>query len=99
MSSSGEGIGQEENGPDALFRLAAIKGVKAAERVGEAAVPHEEDAAADSPCSSDSGDGPSDEDTDDARRWVCIKLQAGLALRIGGCDRPCFGAPCFSWQG
>ena len=74
MAPAGEGIGQEENGPDALFRLATIKGARAAERVGEAAVPHQEDAAADSPSSSDSGDDPADEDSDDARRSVLAQL-------------------------
>ena len=73
----GEGIGQEENGPDALFRLATIKGASAAQRVGEAAVPHEEDAAADSPSSSDSEGGPADEDSDDARRWARLVTKLG----------------------
>ena len=80
--SSGEGIGQEENGPDALFRLATIKGAAAAQRVGEAAAP-QEDAAADSPSSSDGGGGPADEDSDDARRWARLVLRLGLCLRLG----------------
>ena len=66
---TGEGIGEEGNGPDALFRLAAIKGAQAAAAVGEAAVPHEEQPGAESPSSGEEdGAGHADEDSDDARR-------------------------------
>ena len=69
MRSAGEGISAEDNGPNALFKLSALKGPRAAAQVGEAAVPDEEDAAAE-PASSKDDDSASAsaEDSDDAQR-------------------------------
>ena len=68
--STGEGIANENNGPDAMFSLAAVKGAQAAQRLADAAVPDEGDAAADSLSESDADEdaSESDEDGDDARR-------------------------------
>ena len=73
MNCAGEGIANEDNGPDAMFSLAAMKGVRSAQKVAEAAVPDDAEAAA-AESSSESSDGDdgassSDEDSDDARRW------------------------------
>ncbi len=67
---AGEGIANEDNGPNAMFSLAAVKGARAAQRLADAAVPEEADAAAESPSESDSDEDASDtdEDSDDARR-------------------------------
>ena len=77
MRSAGEGISAEDNGPNAMFKLSALKGTQAAAQVGETAVPDEEDAAAE-PASSEDDDsaGASDEDSDEAGRWVCLVLLA-----------------------
>ena len=66
---AGEGISAEDNGPNAMFKLSALKGHRAAAQVGETAVPDEEDAAAE-PASSrdDDSASASDEDSDAAER-------------------------------
>lgn len=72
LRCTGEGIANEDNGPDAMFSLAAMKGAKAAQKVAEAAVPDNAEAAAESSSESsgsDDGGSSSDEDSDDARRW------------------------------
>ena len=68
MHPAGEGISAEDNGPNAMFKLSALKGSQAAAQVGETAVPDEEDAAAegagtDSDDSASASDGDSDEAT------------------------------------
>lgn len=70
VGCAGEGVNEEGNGPDALFRLAGLKGPQATANVGEAAVPDEEEPGAESPSSGDEEDGESAgaEDSDDARR-------------------------------
>ena len=79
MLSAGEGIANENNGPDAMFSLAAVKGAQAAQRLADAAVPDEGDAAADSISESDADEDAreSDEDGDDARRSA-LHLIGGL---------------------
>ncbi len=69
LGHAGEGVNEEGNGPDALFRLAGLKGAKAT-AVGEATVPDEEEPGAESPSSADEdeGEGAGAEDSDDARR-------------------------------
>ena len=78
LRCTGEGIANEDNGPDAMFSLAAMKGAKAAQKVAEAAVPDNAEAAAESSSESsgsDDGGSSSDEDSDDARRWeLCRAL-------------------------
>lgn len=69
---AGEGIG-EENGPDALFSLNAIKSAQAATTLGEAAVPNE-DAAAESPSEDEAADLSEPEDTDDERRYILLSF-------------------------
>ena len=68
--AAGEGISAEDNGPNAMFKLSALKGSQAAGRVGEAAAPDEEDAAAE-PASSEDSEAArgSDVDSDEAQRW------------------------------
>ena len=69
VCAAGEGISAEDNGPNAMFKLSALKGPQAAVKVGEAAVPDEEDAAAEPESSQDEEDaGPSDIDSDEAER-------------------------------
>lgn len=68
---SGEGISAADSGPNALFKLSALKGPQAAAKVGEAEVPDEEDAAAEPGSSEDDSSASSlDEDSDEARRYV-----------------------------
>lgn len=66
---AGEGISAEDNGPNAMFKLSALKGPQAAAQVGQTAAPDEEDAAAEA-ASTDSDDSASasDEDSDEATR-------------------------------
>lgn len=75
--SAGEGISAEDNGPNAMFKLSALKGPQAAAKLGEAHVPDEEDAAAEEPSSDedDSAASPMDEDSDEARRWAALPSQ------------------------
>lgn len=79
--ASGEGISAEDNGPNAMFKLSALKGPQAAVKVGEAAVPDEEDAAAEPESSEDEDNtGASDVDSDEAQRWppilrTCLECQ------------------------
>lgn len=65
---TGEGIANEDNGPDAMFSLAAVKGSRAAQRMAEAAVPDEAEVAAESESDTDEEASDADEDSDDARR-------------------------------
>lgn len=70
---AGEGIANEDNGPDALFSLAAVKGAAAAQTLGEAAAPDDAEAAVAASASEDadeSGASSGSEDSDDARRSV-----------------------------
>jgi hypothetical protein len=68
---SGEGISAEDSGPNALFKLSALKGPQVAATVGEAEVPDEEDAAAEPESSKDDSSASSlDEDSDEAQRCV-----------------------------
>ncbi len=53
-----------------MFKLSALKGPQAAVKLGEAAVPDEEDAAAEPESSGDEEDAEaSDVDSDEAQRW------------------------------
>lgn len=70
VCAAGEGISAEDNGPNAMFKLSALKGTQTAGKVDEAAVPDEEDAAAELESSGDEeGSGVSDVDSDEAQRW------------------------------
>ena len=72
---AGEGISAEDAGPNALFKLSALKGSQAAVKVGEAAVPDEEDAAAELESSEDDmAAAASDMDSDEAQRWEFFLL-------------------------
>jgi hypothetical protein len=80
----GEGIGAEENGPDALFSLKAVRGPAAAEKLGDDAAP-EDDAAVESPSSGEEDEATSmsePEDSDDERR--CRRRLITPALRHAG---------------
>ena len=83
VCAAGEGISAEDNGPNAMFKLSALKGPQAAVKVGEAAVPDEEDAAAEPESSQDEEDaGPSDIDSDEAARYGTPFLcMLGYSLR------------------
>ncbi|CAL8471869.1 g11411 [Coccomyxa elongata] len=75
-----EGIANEDNGPDAMFSLAAVKGARSAQRLAEAPVPDEAEAAAESPSESDSDEDVSDtdEDSDDARMRYDAETEEAL---------------------
>lgn len=77
---AGEGISAEDAGPNALFKLSALKGSQAAIKVGEAAVPDEEDAAAEPDSSEDGTDeAASDMDSDEAQRWGSFPLGGSMS--------------------
>ncbi len=66
---SGEGISAEDSGPNALFKLSALKGPQAAATLGEAKVPDEEDAAEEPKSSGDDASASSlDEDSDETQQ-------------------------------
>lgn len=93
LRCTGEGIANEDNGPDAMFSLAAMKGAKTAQKVAEAAVPDNAEAAAESSSESsgsDDGGSSSDEDSDDARRWELYRAFLLPRYLIAECLLWCF---------
>ena len=65
-----------------MFSLAAMKGARAAQKVAEAAVPDEAEAAAESASESSDGDGMSSaEDSDDERRFALYDCSLTLGAR------------------